>query len=399
MKLESRITNCELVDSAMDKDKEATSYRSNDCGPGDCLHRSPMSSSCSSSSLEKASSSVVLIAGSNGFWASGVVLNKSGLILTNAHILEPWRFGRASVLTPNERVTSSSFELYRVPSQRQETLAELETGTHLRSKSRSSAGGHRKSLLSLSYQSLKKLSVRVDYLEQQMWYNAQAIYVSKGPLDVALLQLESTPSHLCPITYELRCPPEGSVVHVVGHGLLGPRSNIASSISSGVLSNVVQIAGLLGIYGSNKIKNKSLSLPVMLQTTAAVHPGASGGAVINSDGHMIGLVTSNARYGGGTIIAHLNFSIPCAALEPIFKFSDNQDSSIFQILDEPNELLSSVWALVPPPSAKTQPESGRKNNNEGKGFRFSQFLAEKNAEIASLKELHHLKKINLPSKI
>lgn len=31
--------------------------------------------------------------------------------------------------------------------------------------------------------------------------------------------------------------------------------------------------------------------PAMLETTAAVHPGASGGAVINSDGQMIGLVT------------------------------------------------------------------------------------------------------------
>jgi len=31
--------------------------------------------------------------------------------------------------------------------------------------------------------------------------------------------------------------------------------------------------------------------PAMLETTAAIHPGASGGAVINSDGHMIGLVT------------------------------------------------------------------------------------------------------------
>lgn len=30
---------------------------------------------------------------------------------------------------------------------------------------------------------------------------------------------------------------------------------------------------------------------------------------------------SNARHGGGTIIPHLNFSIPCAALLPIFKFS------------------------------------------------------------------------------
>jgi S1-C subfamily serine protease len=29
----------------------------------------------------------------------------------------------------------------------------------------------------------------------------------------------------------------------------------------------------------------------MLQTTAAVHPGGSGGAVVNGEGRMIGLVT------------------------------------------------------------------------------------------------------------
>lgn len=31
--------------------------------------------------------------------------------------------------------------------------------------------------------------------------------------------------------------------------------------------------------------------PTMLETTTSIHPGASGGAVIISDGHMIGLVT------------------------------------------------------------------------------------------------------------
>jgi len=30
---------------------------------------------------------------------------------------------------------------------------------------------------------------------------------------------------------------------------------------------------------------------------------------------------SNARHSGGTVIPHLNFSIPTAALAPIFKFS------------------------------------------------------------------------------
>lgn len=30
---------------------------------------------------------------------------------------------------------------------------------------------------------------------------------------------------------------------------------------------------------------------------------------------------SNARHGGGTVIPYLNFSIPCAALEPVVNFS------------------------------------------------------------------------------
>lgn len=34
-----------------------------------------------------------------------------------------------------------------------------------------------------------------------------------------------------------------------------------------------------------------MDMPVMLQTTAAVHPGASGGVLVNSHGRMVGLIT------------------------------------------------------------------------------------------------------------
>ena len=35
--------------------------------------------------------------------------------------------------------------------------------------------------------------------------------------------------------------------------------------------------------------------PTMLLTTASVHSGASGGAVVSAEGWLLGLVTSNAR--------------------------------------------------------------------------------------------------------
>ena len=89
--------------------------------------------------------------------------------------------------------------------------------------------------------------------------------------------------------------------------------------------------------------------PAMLLTTAAVHSGASGGAVVDAaTGQLLGIVTSNAKHssrgssssssgsgggggggGGGvsggtssngkrvTVLPHLNFSIPAAQLAPV----------------------------------------------------------------------------------
>ncbi|RWW65986.1 hypothetical protein BHE74_00026680 [Ensete ventricosum] len=151
----------------------------------------------------------------------------------------------------------------------------------------------------------------------------------------------------------------------------------------------------LHIEKSGIVETEKGSVPVMLQTTAAVHPGASGGAVVDSDGHMIGLITSNAKHGGGRTIPHLNFSIPCAALLPVFRFSDDYDLSMLKVLDEPNDLLSSVWSLAPLPSQSNQSIS-EKNDQEGKGSRFSKFLAEKHS---GLEDLTSTIKEKLPSKL
>jgi hypothetical protein len=60
------------------------------------------------------------------------------------------------------------------------------------------------------------------------------------------------------------------------------------SICSGAVSKVVKAKApsyCQSVQGGNS------HIPAMLETTAAVHPGGSGGAVVNSEGHMIGLVT------------------------------------------------------------------------------------------------------------
>lgn len=61
-----------------------------------------------------------------------------------------------------------------------------------------------------------------------------------------------------------------------------------SSVCSGVVAKVVNAE--MPLYYKSLLPDH-LELPAMLETTASVHPGGSGGAVVNSNGHMIGLVT------------------------------------------------------------------------------------------------------------
>ena len=65
-------------------------------------------------------------------------------------------------------------------------------------------------------------------------------------------------------------------------------AGFSPSVCSGVVSKVVKAKApsyCQSVQGGN------IQIPAMLETTAAVHPGGSGGAVVNSKGHMIGLVT------------------------------------------------------------------------------------------------------------
>lgn len=81
---------------------------------GKCLNEYCVSPSL----LSKAISSVVLVTVGDTCWASGIVLNKNGLVLTNAHLLEPWRFGRSSTLGLQKISTSSFLENVSVTEKR-----------------------------------------------------------------------------------------------------------------------------------------------------------------------------------------------------------------------------------------------------------------------------------------
>ncbi|KAG2396047.1 Glyoxysomal processing protease [Vigna angularis] len=361
--------------------------------------------------IEKAMPSVCLVTIGDGVWASGVLLNSQGLILTNAHLLEPWRFGKEHVSgrgygTNSEKSSSTSegtaYLGNRVESNQVSQTSQLKMPI-IYPFTANEQGGYK--LLNPTYDNRRNIRVRLDHIKPWIWCDAKVVYVCKGPWDVALLQLESVLDDLLPITMEFSRPSTGSKAFVIGHGLFGPKRGFFPSVCSGVVAKVVEAKtpqSYLPIQPEH-LHNREY-FPAMLETTAAIHPGASGGAVINSDGHMIGLVTSNARHGGGTVIPHLNFSIPSAALAPISKFSKGmEDLSLLKILDESNEYLSSIWALMRPSypnphSVHDPPQSATDNKSKEKGSRFAKFIAERK-DVFNVGKSGVLPKEVVPSKL
>ncbi|XP_047163563.1 glyoxysomal processing protease, glyoxysomal isoform X4 [Vigna umbellata] len=344
--------------------------------------------------IEKAMPSVCLVTIGDGVWASGVLLNSQGLILTNAHLLEPWRFGK-------EHVSGRGY------------------GTNSEKSSSTSEGtaylGNRVESNQVSQTSQLKMPIIYPFTA-----NEQGGYKLLNPTydNRRNIRLESVLDDLLPITMEFSRPSTGSKAFVIGHGLFGPKRGMTlltqsicfflgffPSVCSGVVAKVVEAKtpqSYLPIQPEH-LHNREY-FPAMLETTAAIHPGASGGAVINSDGHMIGLVTSNARHGGGTVIPHLNFSIPSAALAPISKFSKGmEDLSLLKILDESNEYLSSIWALMRPSypnphSVHDPPQSATDNKSKEKGSRFAKFIAERK-DVFNVGKSGVLPKEVVPSKL
>ncbi|XP_059291523.1 glyoxysomal processing protease, glyoxysomal isoform X2 [Lycium ferocissimum] len=343
--------------------------------------------------IEKAMASICLITVDDGAWASGVLLNKQGLLLTNAHLLEPWRFGKTSV---NGSGYNTKSDVVFTPSNHQHPGDE-KFDIHHRNKHLFQKELKTPMFFVDNERGSRTIRVRLDFMDPWVWTNAKVVHVSRGPLDVALLQLQLVPDELCPITVDFTCPSPGSKAYILGHGLFGPRCDFLPSACVGAIAKVVE--------ANRPLLDQSClggHFPAMLETTAAVHPGGSGGAVVNSEGHMIALVTSNARHGGGTVIPHLNFSIPCGALKPIFKFAkDMQDLSPLEYLDKPDEQLSSVWALTPPLSSKQSPSllhlpmlPRGDSNDDAKGSKFAKFIADQEAMLKSATQLGKVERLS-----
>ena len=148
--------------------------------------------------LAAARSSVVAVQTPLGTWASGVVLNQSGLLLTNAHLLHSRGSGSPASVVIN-------------------------------------AGSQEHGLL------MVKLNDSSG--QQTEWRPADVVYVFAGYLDIALLRLTSLPSFpVCPMPLSLSSAAVGQSVYVIGHALLSPHAGLRPTVTSGHVAQVSQPA-------------------------------------------------------------------------------------------------------------------------------------------------------------
>ncbi|KAF9189447.1 hypothetical protein BGZ51_009558 [Haplosporangium sp. Z 767] len=223
-------------------------------------------------------------------WASGVVISKHGHILTNAHVFTSFLDNVSNRTWPT-----------------------LRSGLTLR--------------------------VRIDSPQQQQWIDdCELIFVSESCWDIAVVKIPET----CVLNGFLPCLPlrtkeelvkpiaHGTPLFAIGHGIFGPPSGILPLITSGICSKVVTF-------------NQE---PTMMITSAPVHQGNSGGVIVNTEGHFIGLVTGNGKTSTGRTITHLNFAIPLEAMtDTVNSYLATEDRRWLDRFNGPPARTSEIWAL------------------------------------------------------
>ena len=83
--------------------------------------------------------------------------------------------------------------------------------------------------------------------------------------------------------------------------------------------------------------------PAIVQSTARVYRGDSGGMLLDDEGKLIGVVTSNARSFDGSIIPSINFSVPKNLFAPLVEPKNAIEH--MERLDRADQNLDALWNL------------------------------------------------------
>ena len=181
--------------------------------------------------------------------------------------------------------------------------------------------------------------------------------------------------------------PKPAPAIVLGHGLFAARSLSPAAASSGSTLALASPSVTVGVVCNAAVRYHGA--PMLLQTSAAVFGGNSGGALVDAaSGCVVGIVRSNARRGvpDGTLIPRLNFAMHVAVLQPlVVSLRSGDKGAVTSALKELREWdgdaasLGDLWDL------KSGEEEGGDGRGEVEGFgrggpKFQAFLLQMKRE-------------------
>ncbi|MFB7506690.1 S1C family serine protease [Streptomyces broussonetiae] len=138
---------------------------------------------------------------------------------------------------------------------------------------------------------------------------ASLVYSYPGQ-DLAVIKLNKVPSGLRAATFgDSEKVDVGQIVLAMGSPL-----GLSSSVTQGIVSAVGRtVSEIQGNGGTGA------TIANMVQTSAAINPGNSGGALVNLDGHVIGIPTLAAADPdlGGSAAPGIGFAIPASMVKTI----------------------------------------------------------------------------------
>jgi S1-C subfamily serine protease len=121
--------------------------------------------------------------------------------------------------------------------------------------------------------------------------------------DLAVVKVNNGDTSLPPATFG-----DSSQVHVGDIVLaLGSPLGLTDSVSEGIVSAL----------GRAQPESQTITLTNLIQTTAALNPGNSGGALIDISGHVIGIPTLSGGSGRGGNATNIGFAIPSSQVQTV----------------------------------------------------------------------------------
>ena len=207
-------------------------------------------------------------------------------------------------------------------------------------------------------------NITVTFLDGSQ-YNASIVGMDKFT-DIAVINVEEKPDYLHPLEIgDSSALKVGEPVAAIGNPF-----GLSGSMTSGIVS---QIGRLLPSHDTG------FSIPNVIQTDAAINPGNSGGPLLNMNGEVMGINT--AIQSGTGQSAGIGFAVP-----------SNTISKVVPVLITEGK-YSHPWIGIS--GQDINPDLAKiRNLNHSKGFLIVTVIPDSPAEMAGLKGVSEIEKID-----